>query len=65
MKTYEYITIIIKDRGHLDDPEFLEALNEFGKKGWKHKEEQAKGSDKLAVLLERETDHGPDVNFTD
>jgi len=30
VKTYEYKTIQIEDRGHLDDPEFLSALNEQG-----------------------------------
>ena len=54
-KTYEYCAIVIEDRGHLTDPEFLAALNEQGKLGWRHKEEQPMGSSKLAVLLERET----------
>ena len=31
MKSYEYQTVIIPDRGHLDDPEFLRALNEQGR----------------------------------
>jgi hypothetical protein len=53
-KTFQYQTIIIDDRGHLNDPEFLEALNKWGELGWKHKEEQPIGSMRLAVLLERE-----------
>ena len=53
-KVYQYRTIIIEDRGHITDPRFLAALNEQGSMGWKHKEEQAVGSSRLAVLLERE-----------
>jgi transposase-like protein len=30
VKSYQYETVIIADRGHLDDPEFLEALRAFG-----------------------------------
>jgi len=76
MKSYQYQTVIIEDRGHLNDPEFLAALNEFGSaegqvkcpwcgaidtckaraNGWKHKEEQAMGATKLALLLEREVE---------
>ena len=54
MKTYEYQTIVIEDRGHLTDPVLLAALNEQGKLGWKHKEDQELGASKLAILLERE-----------
>jgi hypothetical protein len=71
-KTYKYQAIVINDRGHLTDPEFLNALNEQGAlvetyvcplcggicptlaSGWKHKEDQPMGANKLAVLLERE-----------
>ena len=56
-KTYAYQTIVIDDRGHLDDPEFLAALNEQGAEGWRHKEDATKGASKLCVLLERETIH--------
>jgi hypothetical protein len=71
LKTYQYQAVVIEDRGHLTDPEFLHALNEQGAtfgvvacpncggphgfaNGWKHKEEQAMGATRLAVLLERE-----------
>jgi hypothetical protein len=54
-KTYEYQTVVIEDRGFLDDPEFLYALNEQGANGWRHKEDQQKGSSQLCVLMERET----------
>lgn len=73
MKIYQYQTIQITDRSHLDDPELLLALNTEGSQcglvecpvchkkhaeasGWKHKEDQPKGSDKLCVLLEREVE---------
>ena len=54
-KTYEYKSMIISDRGHLNDPEFLDMLNKEGADGWKRSEEQPMGSNKLVVLLERET----------
>lgn len=53
-KTYEYCTVLIEDRGHLDDPDYLRMLNEMGAQGWKRAQEAPKGSSKLAVLLERE-----------
>jgi hypothetical protein len=53
-KKYQYQAVIIDDRAHLDDPEFLSVLNEEGAKGWKRSEELPKGSSKLVVLLERE-----------
>jgi hypothetical protein len=74
VKTYQYKTIIISDRGHLDDPGLLLALNEAGLSeinpdcprcgikghavahGWKHKEDQPKGANKLAILVEREVE---------
>ena len=59
-KTYEYMAIIIEDRGHLNDPEFLAALNEHGAKGWKRSEEHAMGATQLVVLLERETEREVD-----
>jgi hypothetical protein len=31
VKCYDYITLLIPDRGFLDDPEFLAALNEQGR----------------------------------
>lgn len=54
-KVYEYRACIIDDRGYIDDPEYLAMLNEQGKDGWRHKHEMPKGSNKLVVLLERET----------
>lgn len=30
MKIYQYQTVVISDRGHLTDPEFLAALNDNG-----------------------------------
>ena len=53
-KIYQYKAIVIEDRGHISDLHFLAALNRAGAEGWKHKEEQPKGSSKLAILLERE-----------
>lgn len=53
-KKFEYRTLLIPDRGHLDDEGFLTALNDWGQRGWKRSEEAAKGSNWLAVLLERE-----------
>ena len=54
MKVYDYVSIIIDDRGHLDDPEFLDALNYWGSRGYKRSEEQAKGAKQLVILFERE-----------
>ena len=56
-KTYEYKAVVIEDRGHLSDPEFLGALNDFGAEGWKRSEEQAMGATKLVILFERELVH--------
>lgn len=53
-KKYEYCTVLIEDRGHLDDPDYLRMLNEMGALGWKRSQEAPKGANKLAVLLERE-----------
>jgi hypothetical protein len=53
-KSYQYKAEVVDDRGHLDDPEFLAMLNKEGAEGWKHKEDQPKGSRQLVVLLERE-----------
>ena len=53
-KIYQYKVIIIPDRGHITDPRYVAALNLEGADGWKHREEQAVGSSKLAILLERE-----------
>ncbi len=76
MKAYQYQTILIPDRGHLDDPELLTALNQQGvpegsvrcprcgkrghsvASGWKHREDQPKGANALAILLEREVEIG-------
>lgn len=55
VKKYDYKTIVIEDRGFINDPVYLHALNAEGAFGWRHKEEQIVGSRKLAVLLERET----------
>lgn len=54
VKTFQYCTVVIEDRGHLDDPKLLAALNDMGSKGWKRSEEHEKGSNKLAILFERE-----------
>lgn len=56
-KTYEYQALVVDDRGHLNDPEFLAVLNEWGAQGWKRSEEQPMGSTRLVILLERETVH--------
>ena len=74
MKVYQYQAVVIENRGHLTDPEYLLALCSFGKEagpvvcpvcgldghatanGWKHREEQAVGATKLAILLEREVE---------
>ena len=56
-KTYEYKTVVIEDRGFLNDPVFLETLNREGADGWKHKADQPMGSNKQVILLERETVH--------
>lgn len=53
-KIFQYKAIITEDRGHITDANFLRALNEAGADGWKHKEEQAVGASKLAILFERE-----------
>jgi len=53
-KLFQYKTIIIQDRGHLNDPEFLEALNTYGALGWEHKTDMPMGATQLAVLLKRE-----------
>lgn len=55
-KFYEYQAIVVDDRGHLDDPEFLAVLNEWGARGFKRSEEAPKGSKQLVVLMERETE---------
>lgn len=61
-KTYEYKAVLIEDRGFLNDPEFLDMLNREGADGWKHKADQAMGSTRQAVLLEKETIHdGEDI----
>lgn len=56
-KTYEYKSVVIEDRGFLNDPEFLNLLNTEGAKGWKHKADQVMGSNRQVVLLEREVAH--------
>jgi hypothetical protein len=76
MKSHEYMTIVIEDRGHLDSLGLLEPLNQYGHadgkvdrpcpvckatdhayaSGWKHREDQPKGSNKLCVLMEREVE---------
>ena len=53
-KIFQYKALITEDRGYISDPRFLEVLNKEGADGWKHKEEQAMGASKLAILLERE-----------
>jgi hypothetical protein len=30
MKAYQYIAVVTEDRAHLDDPDFLQALNDMG-----------------------------------
>ena len=83
MKIYQYRAVVISDRGHIDDPVYLRALNEqgamaeaiscpicgesahCGASGWKHREEQIKGADKLVILLEREVEfHCPTIPGT-
>ncbi len=53
-KIFQYKALITEDRGYISDPHFLAVLNKEGSDGWKHKEEQAMGASKLAILLERE-----------
>ena len=53
-KIFQYKALVTEDRGYISDPHFLAALNREGADGWKHKEEQAMGASKLAILLERE-----------
>lgn len=65
-KVYQYKAIVTDDRGYISDPHFLAVLNREGLDGWKHKEEQAMGASKLAILLEREltvVDQLPDDGF--
>ena len=53
-KIFQYKAVVTEDRGHISDPHFLAVLNREGADGWRHKEEQAVGASKLAILLERE-----------
>jgi hypothetical protein len=53
-KIFQYKALVTEDRGYISDPHFLAVLNKEGSDGWKHKEEQAMGASKLAILLERE-----------
>ena len=53
-KIFQYKALVTEDRGYISDPHFLAVLNKEGLDGWKHKEEQAMGASKLAILLERE-----------
>ena len=53
-KVFQYKALVTEDRGYISDPHFLAVLNKEGSDGWKHKEEQAMGASKLAILLERE-----------
>jgi len=53
-KIFQYKALVTEDRGYVSDPHFLAVLNKEGADGWKHKEEQAMGASKLAILLERE-----------
>lgn len=53
-KIFQYKALVTEDRGYISDPHFLAVLNKEGFDGWKHKEEQAMGASKLAILLERE-----------
>jgi hypothetical protein len=53
-KIFQYKALVTEDRGYISDPHFLAVLNKEGADGWKHKEEQAMGASKLAILLERE-----------
>ena len=74
VKAYQYKTITLPDRGHIDHPPFLMAMNVEGASienvpcpvcggaghaigyGWKDREWQNVGAQRLIVLLEREVE---------